>query len=75
MTITGQSSLSKDQIEPDGQGRRGPRRGGPPREGGAEVRNKADTLVYQTEKLLKEQGDKVSGSEKDTEVIDDEDSQ
>ena len=31
----------------------------------AEVRNNADTLVYQTEKLLKEQGDKVSGDEKD----------
>ena len=30
MTITGQSSLAKDDIEPDGQGRRGPRRGGPP---------------------------------------------
>ena len=31
----------------------------------AEVRNQADTLVYQTEKLLKEQGDKFEGSEKD----------
>jgi molecular chaperone DnaK len=30
----------------------------------AEVRNQADTLVYQTEKLLKEQGDKISGDEK-----------
>ncbi|MBN2623330.1 MAG: Hsp70 family protein, partial [Acidimicrobiales bacterium] len=27
-------------------------------------RNQADTLVYQTEKLLKEQGDKISGDEK-----------
>ena len=31
----------------------------------AEVRNQADTLVYQTEKLLKEQGDKIAGDEKD----------
>jgi len=31
----------------------------------AEVRNQADTLVYQTEKLLREQGDKISGEEKD----------
>jgi molecular chaperone DnaK len=31
----------------------------------AEVRNTADTLVYQTEKLLKEQGDKISGTEND----------
>jgi len=30
----------------------------------AEVRNQADTLVYQTDKLLKEQGDKISGDEK-----------
>ena len=30
----------------------------------ADVRNSADTLVYQTEKLLKEQGDKISADEK-----------
>jgi molecular chaperone DnaK len=30
----------------------------------AEARNNADTLVYQTEKLLREQGDKISGDEK-----------
>ena len=29
------------------------------------MRNQADTLVYQTEKLLKEQGEKFEGSEKD----------
>jgi molecular chaperone DnaK len=31
----------------------------------AEVRNSADTLVYQTEKLLKDQGEKFEGSEKE----------
>ena len=31
----------------------------------AEVRNQADSLVYQTEKLLKDQGDKIEGSEKE----------
>src|SRR6202034_4677681 len=31
----------------------------------AEVRNSADTLVYQTEKLLKDQGEKFEGTEKD----------
>ena len=31
----------------------------------AEVRNNADTLVYQTEKLLTEQGDKLEGPERD----------
>jgi molecular chaperone DnaK len=30
----------------------------------AEIRNNADTLVYQTEKVLREQGDKVSADEK-----------
>jgi molecular chaperone DnaK len=30
----------------------------------ADVRNRADTLVYQTEKILREQGDKVSDEEK-----------
>ena len=30
----------------------------------AEVRNQSDTLVYQTEKLLREQGDKFEGDEK-----------
>jgi molecular chaperone DnaK len=32
----------------------------------AEARNNADTLVYQTDKLLREQGDKISGEEKTT---------
>ena len=31
----------------------------------AEVRNSADTLVYQTEKLLRDQGEKFEGSEKE----------
>ena len=30
----------------------------------AEIRNNADSLVYQTEKVLREQGDKVSAEEK-----------
>src|SRR5205085_12636773 len=30
----------------------------------AEIRNNADTLVYQTEKLLREQGEKFEGDEK-----------
>jgi molecular chaperone DnaK len=31
----------------------------------AEIRNNADTLVYQTEKVLREQGEKFEGDEKD----------
>ncbi len=65
MTITGQSSLDKDAIsqmirdaeqhaEEDRQ-----------RRDEAETRNTADTLVYQTRKLLADQGEKFSGPEKD----------
>jgi len=40
-----------------GEGRRGPRRDDRKRKEEAEVRNNADSLVYQTEKLLKDQGE------------------
>jgi molecular chaperone DnaK len=64
MTITGGTALGKDDIdrmvhdaelhaEEDRQRREE-----------AEVRNNADSLVYQTENLLKEQGDKVSADER-----------
>ena len=50
----------------DGPRRRAARRGRPAqRKEEAETRNNADTLVYQTEKLLKDQGDKVTGDEKE----------
>jgi molecular chaperone DnaK len=64
MTITGQSSLDKDTIEQmvrDAEAHADEDRR---RRDEAEVRNNADTLVYQTEKLLKEQGDKLEGEEK-----------
>ncbi|HET7487366.1 MAG TPA: Hsp70 family protein, partial [Acidimicrobiales bacterium] len=64
MTITGQSSLNKDDIsrmvkdaemhaEEDRQRREE-----------AEVRNNAETLIHQTEKLMREQGSKLMGDEK-----------
>ena len=64
MTNTGQASHDKDAIvqmvkEAEAHAEEDRRR----REE-AEVRNNADTLVYQTEKLLKEQGDKLEGDEK-----------
>ena len=66
MTITGQSSLAKDDIarmvrdaEQHAEEDRRLREE-------QETRNTADTLVYQTQKLLKDQGDKISGPEKDT---------
>ena len=64
MTITGQSALNKDDI--DGMVRDAEAHADEDRRRReeAETRNQADTLVYQTEKLLKDQGDKLSGDEK-----------
>ncbi len=64
MTITGQSSLDKnviDQMVKDAESHAEEDR---QRKEEADVRNQADSLVYQTEKLLKDQGDKVPGDEK-----------
>ena len=65
MTITGQSSLAKDDIERMVRDAEAHAEDDRQRREEAEVRNQADTLVYQTEKLLKEQGEKFEGSEKD----------
>jgi molecular chaperone DnaK len=64
MTITGQSSLAKDDIDQMIRDAEAHAEEDRRRREEAEVRNQADTLVYQTEKLLKEQGDKLSGDEK-----------
>jgi len=64
MTITGQSSLSKDQIEQMVRDAESHAEDDRRRREEAEVRNQADTLVYQTDKLLKEQGDKISADER-----------
>ncbi len=64
MTITGQSSLSKDAIDQMVRDAEAHAEEDRQRKEEAEVRNQADTLVYQTEKLLREQGDKISGDEK-----------
>jgi molecular chaperone DnaK len=64
MTITGQSTLDKsviDQMVKDAEAHAEEDR---QRREEAEVRNGADSLVYQTEKVLREQGDKVSDDEK-----------
>jgi molecular chaperone DnaK len=66
MTITGQSSLAKDDIDRMVKDAEAHAEEDRRRREEAEVRNQADTLVYQTEKLLKEQGDKISGDEKST---------
>ena len=66
MTITGQSSLDKDAIDQMVKDAEAHAEEDRQRREEAEVRNNADTLVYQTEKLLKEQGDKLEGDEKAT---------
>ena len=65
MTITGQSSLAKDDIERMVRDAEAHAEEDKTRREEAEVRNSADTLVYQTEKLLKDQGDKFEGTEKE----------
>jgi len=64
MTITGQSSLAKDDIEQMVKDAESHAEDDRRRKEEAEVRNTADTLVYQTEKLLSEQGDKIDETEK-----------
>ncbi len=64
MTITGQSSLDKDSIDQMVRDAEAHAEEDRQRREEAEVRNNADTLVYQTEKLLKEQADKLEGDEK-----------
>ena len=65
MTITGQSSLSKDQIDQMVADAESHAEEDRKRKEEADLRNQADSLVYQTEKLLNEQGDKVPGDEKE----------
>ncbi len=64
MTITGQSSLNKDDIDRmvrDAEAHAADDRS---RREEAEVRNQADSLVYQTEKMLKDQASSFDGDQK-----------
>jgi molecular chaperone DnaK len=64
MTITGQSSLNKDDINRMVKDAEAHAEEDRKRREEAEVRNNADTLVYQTEKVLREQGDKLPADER-----------
>ena len=66
MTITGQSSLSDDDIDQMVKDAEAHAEEDRRRKEEAEIRNTADSLVYQTEKLLKDQADNVSDDEKST---------
>ena len=66
MTITGQSSLDKDAIDQMVKDAEAHAEEDRRRKEEAEIRNTADGLVYQTEKMLKDQADNVSDDEKAT---------
>ena len=65
MTITGQSSLNRDEIDRMVRDAEAHAADDRRRKEEAEVRNNADSLVYQTEKMLRDQAGEVSGSEKE----------
>jgi len=65
MTITGQSTLDKDDIDQMVKDAEAHAEEDRARRDEAEARNNADSLVYQTEKVLREQGENVSAEEKE----------
>jgi molecular chaperone DnaK len=65
ITITGQSSLSKDQIDQMVKDAEAHAAEDQSRKEEAEVRNQADTLVYQTEKLLREHAEKIDDTDRE----------
>jgi molecular chaperone DnaK len=65
MTITGQSALSKDEIDKMVRDAESHAEDDRRRREEAEIRNNADSLVYQTEKMLRDQASEVSGPEKE----------
>ncbi len=64
ITITGQTSLDKDKINQMIKDAEAHAAEDAKRRQEAEVRNNADTLVYQTEKLVRENGEKLTDDEK-----------
>ncbi|MGH9170281.1 MAG: molecular chaperone DnaK [Acidimicrobiales bacterium] len=65
MTITGQSSLPKDQISQMVKDAEQHAEDDRKRRAEAEAHNNADTLIYQTEKILRESGDKIQPADKE----------
>ncbi len=61
ITITASSGLSKDEVERMVQDAERHSQEDKDRKDEVETRNSADSLIYQAEKLLREQGDKVPG--------------
>ena len=65
MTITGGTALGKDEIDRMMKEAEAHAEEDRKRREDAEVRNNADSLVFQTEKLLKDQADKVAAEDRD----------
>jgi len=65
MTITGGTALSKDEIDRMMKEAESHAEEDRVRREEAEIRNNADSLVFQTEKLLKEQADKVTAEDRE----------
>lgn len=65
MTITGGTALTKEEIDRMMQDAEAHAEEDRVRREEAEVRNNADSLVFQTDKLLAEQGDKVEAAERE----------
>jgi len=65
MTITGGTALSSDEIDQMVKDAETHAEEDRKRREEAEVRNNADSLVFQTEKLLKDEGEKVSADERE----------
>jgi molecular chaperone DnaK len=64
ITITGGSGLSKDEIDRMMKDAEAHAADDAARKEAAEIRNTAETLVYQTEKFVKENEDKISAEQK-----------
>jgi molecular chaperone DnaK len=64
ITITASSGLSSDEVERMVQDAERHRQEDQKRREQVELRNNADSLIYQAEKLMREQGDKVPGEVK-----------
>jgi len=64
ITITASSGLSDDEVEKMKKDAEAHAEEDKKKREGIEVKNQADTMVYTTEKMLKEAGDKVSEEEK-----------
>jgi molecular chaperone DnaK len=65
MTITGGTALGKDEIDRMMKEAEAHAEEDRKRREDAETRNNSDSLVFQTEKLLKEQADKVSPEDRE----------